>query len=217
MKNITPAQWAVIMTLSTSLIAILSPEVDFVGKVILSLVAIALYCISFLSIVSITKAYTKNSTSLQGFMVLYIDVIFLFASAYFFASIIDSEEEVIYGVKQVCMKNQCYNGVLKQSLDITMAFLDCIYLSILTMTTSGDTSIGVKNFWGRSLIGIQLITTAYISIVGLAQYFSKQSSEELMNVKNSIMQAIQDQDNKPLNRSKASIFEKIISCIKPKH
>lgn len=214
MKNITPAQWAIIVTLSTTIIAILSPKADPALKMFLFIVAIALYGISFLSIVSLTKAYAKSSKSLEGFLVLYIDAIFLFASAYFFASIMDSKEEIIYGVKKVCMNHECYKSIIEQSLDISMAFLDCIYLSILTMTTSGDTSIGVKTFWGRSLIGIQLITTVYISIIGLAKYFSKRSSEELTNAKNSIIKAIQTQSPKTLNSPKVSILKKIIDIIK---
>lgn len=214
MKNITPAQWAVIVTLSTAIIAILSPNANPNLKTFLFIAAIALYVISFLSIMSLTKAYAKSSKSLEGFLGLYIDAIFLFASAYFFASIMDSKEEIIYGVKKVCMNHKCYTSLVEQSLDIAMALLDCIYLSILTMTTSGDTSIGVKTFWGRSLIGIQLITTVYISIIGLAKYFSKQSSEELTDAKNSIIKALQARNTKTLNPPKISILKKFIDAIK---
>ena len=188
--NTTPASWAVLISLWTMLIAMATPILNDKLKIAILAIAFAIYITSFASIISITHAYEKNSKTLGGFIQLYLDTTFLFAAIYFFMTALTPKGEAIYGVTVICMKADCYKGPLEQFLNLTESFLDCFYLSILTMTTSGDTNIGVKTFWGRAIISFQLITTVYISIVGLAKYFSYKSSEELAEFKASILKKI---------------------------
>ncbi|MEX5575413.1 hypothetical protein Q1J52_21020 [Pseudomonas lijiangensis] len=214
-EDATPAKLAILISFWTMLIALASPISSQNTKITLLAIALTTYIVSFMSILSILKSYTKNSKSLEGFLVIYIDVTFLFAAIYFFMAALTPAEEVIYGVKKICMTITCYNGPLTQISTLIESFLDCIYFSILTMTTSGDTNIGVKTFWGRFTVSAQLITTVYISIVGLAKYFSQKSSEELTELKTSILNSIQT-ENPPQrpNQNKSSLIQKIMQIFK---
>ncbi|WP_151194732.1 hypothetical protein [Methylophaga frappieri] len=213
-KNITPAKWTLFLVLGTFAIGLMTPIASDWIKLIILLSALILFIGCFISILSIANTYNNRASSINGIISLYLDTVMLFASAYFFTSVIDSGDSIVFGISQVCMQSECYLNSLVQAQSLVDAFMDSIYLSVLVMTTSGDSSIGVGEGWGRWLVIFQLFTTVYISLVGLANYFSHKSSRELADMEERVIKHLTGKVSvatQPIGQGKKTIWQRLVS------
>lgn len=197
LKSISMGKWTITIIILTVFVAVLAPLTPQEYKYLLLIVALLVYGGCFISITSISNEYNQRAQSLSGLISLYMDCIILYASIYFYASIIDGDKsKLITGVTNVCMQASCFKDLYSQLDSIAEAFFGCLYLSILNMTTSSDSNIGIAGSWGRVIFVCQLFTTMYITVIGLSNLFNKQSGEELQKMKCEIIMAIKtNKDN----------------------
>ncbi|MCG9757130.1 potassium channel family protein, partial [Shewanella insulae] len=117
--------------------------------------------------------------------------------AYTFASVASPSGGFISGLHPILETGKTYQdaSLLAVYYQIPYLFLDSIYYSVMVMTTLGDGSIQPNNIMKMVVIS-HVGFTFYITVFGVAEYFSSQSSKEfkseLDNLKHELLNVKQD-------------------------
>lgn len=110
----------------------------------------------------------------------YLSILLFYSLAYTFAAVASPVGGFISGLHPVMEPHQTYQTT--DLIDIYSAlfnlFFDSIYYSVSIMTTLGDGSIQPKGII-KLIVASHVGFTFFVTVYGVAEYFSNQSSKEL--------------------------------------
>nr|WP_321239370.1 ion channel [uncultured Tolumonas sp.] len=161
---------------------------------------IYLCCYVFISYLmsSLVKKVLSKESSIQELRFLYLTLIIVCASGYFLFSIIDMKGTMISGLSEIhditSYKLNSFNGLLSYFNDLVFTFINSIYYSIVVMATIGDSSVTLHNGFPRMLVAFEVAMTISLTVFKISSLYNKESSEDLLKLKNEIIKEI---NNKP--------------------
>lgn len=177
MKNQPSYRYALVLWMGLSAFALSASYESLWIKSFGLLAGLGIYAGSLMSVTTLLQSYEHKKKTVRGLLSLYIEVALLFGVAYSCAHVLAPSGAFIQGLHDHCrVSGQCPGGgALEPIVNLVMLFLDALYFSIVTMTTLGDASITVKG-WVRFVVASQVSFTFYITVVALAQAFSRESA-----------------------------------------
>ena len=123
------------------------------------------------------EARDKSNYRLAPF---YVDLFIFYSLAYAFASIVAPDGTFIGGLHPILESGKTYKEASLSEIytKLHLLLMDSIYYSVMIMTTLGDGTIQPKNIL-KTVVMSHVGFTFFITVFGVAEYFSNQSSKEL--------------------------------------
>ena len=133
-----------------------------------------------LSLVTFIKNYENRERGNQHLFSFYIDIFIFYSLAYTFAVVASPSGGFLSGLHDICNKCSSYQEaeLTDVLLELMPLFIDAMYYSVVNMTTLGDSSISPQNIM-KLVVVSQVGFTFFITVYGIAEYFSSETSKEL--------------------------------------
>lgn len=162
---------------------------------LLSLLAIILYGYIGKLLIDVIKQLSKNETSIKELKFLFITLAVLCAGAYFFIGVIDAEEQMISGIREIKADENydflSFGGFFSYFQDITLTYLNSLYYSVVVMATLGDSKIVAEGAFTRVIVAFEVGTALSLTIFKIGEYYSERSSAEVKETEGRILSEIQ--------------------------
>jgi hypothetical protein len=138
-----------------------------------------IFVLAFGLILFLKKWDARNKSDYQ-LTPFYIELFIFYSLAYTFAAVASPEGGFISGLYPILEVNQSYQtaNLFEVYSKLIHLFMDSIYYSVVIMTTLGDGSIQPNNIMKMVVIS-HVGFTVYVTVFGVAEYFSNQSSKDL--------------------------------------
>ncbi len=133
-----------------------------------------------LSLVFFIKNFETREKGNHHLFSFYIDIFIFYSLAYTFAVVASPSGGFLSGLHDIC--NNCGSYQEAELADVILElvplFIDSMYYSVVNMTTLGDSSISPHNIM-KLIVVSQVGFTFFITVYGIAEYFSSETSNEL--------------------------------------
>ena len=195
MKEIHTGKRLVFILVTSVLLISWIPLASDPYKPLLVPLATIIYMYTFYSIgrlIQDFKSYPKTDNAL---LLLYLNILLTFSSVYFFLAAIDTNESMIFGLRAMnphFSENYSLISVMEYMSGLSFTFINCVYYSLVTMATLGDSSIMLKNILPRIIVMFQVGYTLWLTGYALANHFSKKSTDELKEMERNLKSEISE-------------------------
>lgn len=169
----------IVLIVGSPAVAILSNSYGYVFMAGLNVAGVIVIATAMRIFFRLWEARDKASYRLYPF---YINLFLFYTLAYTFAVVASPTGGFIGGLHNLLGDSKSYQdaGFIEVYKNLPHLFMDCMYYSVVIMTTLGDGTITPKNIM-KMVVVSHLGFTFYITIYGVPEHFSNNSTKDLQS------------------------------------
>ncbi|MGM8224936.1 hypothetical protein ACSV5M_00040 [Cellvibrio sp. ARAG 10.3] len=183
-----------------------------IAGLLLIFLALVLYGYIGKLLMDVIKRLSHKEASIKELKFLFITLAVLCAGAYFFIGVIDGEEQMISGLREIkdgrAYDLHSFDGLFDYFQDLTFTYLNSVYYSIVVMATLGDSKIVAEGWFPRIIIAFEVGVALSLTIFKIGEYYSDRSSEEAKERERRIINEVQNINPSYIVHPEAGFWER---------